>query len=141
MGRYNRRQRAGQARLLEGIDEAGSMRFLRPAALALCMALCPAAVLADSVSLRITDPKDGFKRDFGASWERTAAARERYWLCDRPLWVAPGVGHKITRAYQSGAHVDVVAVTGEAGEQRVICALAEPGKADGDKGADKPAAK
>jgi hypothetical protein len=109
------------------------MRIFRAAALAVCVALCPAAVLADSVSLRVTDPKDGFKRDFSASWERTAAARERYWLCDRPLWVAPGVGHKISRAYQSGAHVELVAVTGEAGDKRVICTLADPGKTDGDK--------
>jgi hypothetical protein len=113
------------------------MRVLRPAALAACVALWPALGLADSVSLQITYPKDGYKRDFAASWVRTPAARERYWLCDRPLWVAPGVGQKISRAYQSGAHVELVAVTGEAGAKRLICTLADPGKAGGDKAATK----
>jgi hypothetical protein len=113
------------------------MRVLRSAVLAGCLALCPAAVLGESVSLHVTDPKDGFKRDFSASWERTPTARERYWLCDRPLWVAPGVGQKISRAYQSGAHVEVVAATSEAGAKRVICTLADPGKAGGDKAATK----
>jgi hypothetical protein len=117
------------------------MRVLRLAAVAACVALWPAAAIAETVSLHVTDPKDGFKKDYVASWERTAATRERYWLCDRPLWVAPGVGQKISRAYQSGAHVEVVAVTDEAGVKRVICALADPGKPGADKGADKAAAK
>jgi len=116
------------------------MRVLRLAALAACVSLCPAAVLAESVSLQVTDPKDGFKRAFDASWERTESARERYWLCDRALWVAPGVGQKISRAYQSGARVEVAAVTSEAGDKRVICTLADPGKASGDKDAAAKAA-
>jgi hypothetical protein len=117
------------------------MRVHRAAALAACVALWPALGLAESVSLQVTYPKDNGKRDFAASWERTAAARERYWLCDRPLWVAPGVGQKISRAYQSGAHVELVAVADEAGAKRIICTLADPGTAGGDKGADTTAAK
>jgi len=111
------------------------MRVLRLAALAAGVALWPAAVAAESVSLHVTDPKDGFKKDYTASWERTSAARERYWLCNRPLWVAPGVGQKISRAYQAGARVEVIAVANEAGGKRVICTLADPAKPDADKAA------
>ena len=85
------------------------MRTLPLTALAACAALWPANLYAESVTLQITDPRDGYKTHYAASWLQTPAARERYWMCDRPLWVAPGVGQKISRMYQGGAHVDVVA--------------------------------
>jgi hypothetical protein len=108
-------------------------------ALAASAVLWPATLCAESVTLQITDPRDGYKTHYAASWLQTPAERERYWMCDRPLWVAPGVGQKISRLYQGGAHVDVVATDGEgegdAGAKRVICKLADPApsKASPDK--------
>jgi len=107
------------------------MRIPSLTALAACAALWPAALHAESVTLQVIDPRDGVKAHYAASWLQTAAARERYWMCDRPLWVAPGIGQKISRLYQGGARVDVVASDG-AGEKgaakRVICQLDDPAK-------------
>ena len=124
------------------------MRISIKMALAACAVLWPAVLHAESVTLQITDPRDGYKAHYAASWAQTKAARERYWLCDRPLWVAPGIGQKISRLYQGGAHVDVVATEGDADDKRVICKLADPAqdKAAGqhetpaDKGESKGAA-
>lgn len=113
------------------------MRVHLLAALAACAALWPAAAVADSVSLQVTDPKDSFKSEFAASWQQTPATATRYWLCDRPLWVAPRVGQKITRLYQGGAHVEVVAIEGDAGTKHVICTLADPAKPTDAKAAGK----
>jgi hypothetical protein len=97
--------------------------------------LLPAAVLADSVSLKVTDPKDGYQASYDASWQRTSATAERYWLCDRPLWVPSGVGSKISRLHQHGYQVELVAGGGDAGDgaKRVICTLTDPSAASKQK--------
>ena len=59
------------------------------AALTAGAVLWPAAAVADTVTLKVTDPRDGYEARYDASWRRTAATVERYWLCDRPLWVLP----------------------------------------------------
>jgi hypothetical protein len=105
------------------------------AALAAAAVLLPAAVLADTVSLKVTDPKDGYQASYDASWQRTPTAAERYWLCDRPLWVPSGVGSKISRLYQHGYQVELVAGGGDAGGggKRVICTLTDPSAASKQK--------
>jgi hypothetical protein len=90
------------------------MRVLH-AAIAACAAFWPATLFADSVSLQITDPRDGHKARYAANWERTPAMAERYWVCDRPLWVAPGVGSKVSRLYQGGRLVELVAGADDSG--------------------------
>jgi hypothetical protein len=122
------------------------MRVHFVTALAACAALWPAVAVADTVSLQVTDPKDGFKSEFAASWRQTPTTATRYWLCDRPLWVASGVGPKISRLYQGGAHIEVVAIEGDAGTKHVICTLADPArpadaKAAAGKGDGRPPAK
>lgn len=97
------------------------------AALGAGAVLWPAILLADTVSLKVTDPKDGYEARYDASWRKTPATAERYWLCDRPLWVPAGVGAKVSRLYQHGYVVELVAGGADAGDaKRVICTLTDP---------------
>jgi hypothetical protein len=103
------------------------------AALAVCAALWPALGQADALTLTVIDPKDGYAMRYRASWQRTPETAERYWLCDRPLWVPSGAGPRISRLFQAGYRVELVAggdaaapdgATG--GDTSVLCTLADP---------------
>ncbi|HEX7006392.1 MAG TPA: hypothetical protein VF274_04590, partial [Alphaproteobacteria bacterium] len=71
------------------------------------------------MTIKVTDPRDGYESRYDASWRRTAAAAERYWLCDRPLWVPSGVGPRVSRLYQRGYRIELVA----GAAKRAICTL------------------
>ena len=87
----------------------------------------PAILLADTISLKVTGPKDGYQARYDASWQKTPATAERYWLCNRPLWVPAGVGAKVSRLYQHGYQVELVAGGADTADaKRVICTLTDP---------------